>query len=313
MKVLDGAELAGFIKERQAAEVRALRSEGILPELAIIRDSDNPIIVKYVRLKQAYGEDIGVAVSDVFTRDVRGAILEANEDASVSGIIVQLPLVDVSKTDEIVSLISPSKDVDGLAQGVLDLEFVKNTSENTGSGTDATKTGNTGSKSPSRNAGQFDSATATAVNWLLTGYDISLSGKKIALVGRGRLVGAPLYRMFKNSRLDVSVFGHDSDLTVLRDFDAVISATGVAGLIKSSMISSGTILVDAGTASENGKLVGDVAPEVYERSDLAAITPVKGGVGPLTVAALFENLLRAAKNKQNLRGQEYCIFKQSGV
>lgn len=282
MKILDGKELAGFVKERQAAEVRALRSDGLLPELVIIRDSDNPVITKYVRLKQAYGEDIGVAVSDVFTKDVYGAILEANEDNSVSGIIVQLPLSDTSKTDEAVALISPAKDVDGLAQGILDLEFVKNTSREV-------------AKDKSEDA-HFDSATATAVNWLLTGYDVSLSDKKIALVGRGRLVGAPLYRMFRNSGLDVSVFGHDSDLSVLRDYDVVISATGVAGLIKSSMISPGTVLVDAGTASEGGKLVGDVSPEVYERSDLAAITPVKGGVGPLTVAALFDNLLRATKN-----------------
>ena len=276
MKILDGKELAGFVKERQAAEVRQLRSEGLLPELVIIRDSDSPVIVKYVHLKQAYGEDIGVAVSDVFTKDVREAILEANEDASVSGIIVQLPLSDTAQTDEVVSLINPLKDVDGLAQGVLDLEFVKHGR--------AGQTNNT-----------FDSATATAVNWLLTGYDISLSDKKIALVGRGRLVGAPLYRMFRNSGLDVSVFGHDSDLEVLRDFDVVISATGVPGLIKSAMIKPGTVLVDAGTASEGGKLVGDVSPEVLKRTDLAAVTPPTGGVGPLTVAALFDNALRAAK------------------
>ena len=260
MKTLDGKELAGFIKERQATMVRSLRAEGILPELVIIRDSDNPVITKYVRLKQAYGEDIGVAVSDVFAKDIREAILEANEDNSVSGIIVQLPISDVSKTDELVSLIAPEKDVDGLTQ-----------------------------------KGPFDSATATAINWLLTGYDINLLNKKIALVGRGRLVGAPLYRMFKDSGLDVSVFGHDSDLKNLRDFDVVISATGVPGLIKSVMISPGAVLVDAGTASEGGKLIGDVSPEVLERADLAAATPPVGGVGPLTVAALFDNVLRAAR------------------
>ena len=141
----------------------------------------------------------------------------------------------------------------------------------------------------------FDSATATAINWLLSGYDIDLSDKKIALVGRGRLVGAPLYRMFKNSGLDVTVFGHDADLTVLRNYDVIISATGVAHLIKSEMVKSGAVLVDAGTASEGGKLVGDVAPEVLERKDLKAITPAIGGVGPLTVAALFDNVIRAKK------------------
>ena len=183
MKILDGKELAGFVKERQAAEVRRLQAQGVSPKLVIIRDSGNPVIVKYVNLKVAYGEDIGVKVLDVLVDDAEGAkqaISEANSDPTVSGIIVQLPLQDISATDEVVSLISPEKDVDGLSGSVLDLKFVR------------------GEKVAFSNR-PFDSATATAINWLLTGYDINLSDKKIALVGRGRLVGAPLYRMFVNS------------------------------------------------------------------------------------------------------------------
>ena len=280
MKILDGKELAGFVKERQATEVRSLKAQGFSPKLVIIRDSDNPVIVKYVNLKMRYGEDIGVEVLDVLvssTAEAKEKILEANADDSVSGIIVQLPLVDVSVTDEVVGLIAPEKDVDGLSGSVLDLKFAR--------GEEVEFSGR-----------PFDSATATAINWLLTGYDINLSDKKIALVGRGRLVGAPLYRMFKNSGLNVSIFGHDSDLSVLTDYDVVISATGVGYLIKSEMIAPGTVVVDAGTASEGGKLVGDVSPEVLARKDLAAITPEKGGVGPLTVAVLFDNVLRAAKD-----------------
>ena len=279
MKILDGKELAGFVKERQAAEVRRLQAQGVSPKLVIIRDSGNPVIVKYVNLKVAYGEDIGVKVLDVLVDDAEGAkqaISEANSDPTVSGIIVQLPLQDISATDEVVSLISPEKDVDGLSGSVLDLKFVR------------------GEKVAFSNR-PFDSATATAINWLLTGYDINLSDKKIALVGRGRLVGAPLYRMFVNSGLDATVFGHDADLTVLKSYDVIISATGVAHLIKSAMIKPGTVVVDAGTANEGGKLVGDVDPEVLERKDLAAVTPVVGGVGPLTVAALFDNVIRGAK------------------
>lgn len=280
MKILDGKELAGFVKERQAAEIRSLQAQGVSPKLVIIRDSDNPVIVKYVNLKIAYGEDIGVKVLDVLVKDADGAkkaIKEANSDPTVSGVIVQLPLRDISKTDEVISLITPEKDVDGLSGSVLDLKFAQ------------------GEKVEFSNR-PFDSATATAINWLLTGYDINLSDKKIALVGRGRLVGAPLYRMFVSSGLNVSIFGHDSDLSVLTDYDVVISATGVGHLIKSEMIAPGTVVVDAGTASEGGKLVGDVSPEVLARKDLAAITPEKGGVGPLTVAVLFDNVLRAAKN-----------------
>lgn len=279
MKILNGKELSGFIKERQAKEVRSLQAQGLLPKLVIIRDSENPVISKYVNLKIAYGEDIGIAVSDILVEnaeDAKKAIEQANSDSAVSGIIVQLPLKDASLTDEVVSLIAPAKDVDGLSGSVIDLKFARGEEVEL-------------SERP------FDSATATAINWLLSGYDIDLSDKKIALVGRGRLVGAPLYRMFKNSGLDVTVFGHDADLIVLRNYDVIISATGVAHLIKSEMVKSGAVLVDAGTASEGGKLVGDVAPEVLERKDLKAITPAIGGVGPLTVAALFDNVIRAKK------------------
>ena len=299
MKFLDGKELAGFVKERQRLEVLELLSakRAATPKLVIFRDNSDPVITKYVELKKAYGADIGVAVEDVLVGSVdelKERIAAANANASVSGVIVQLPLLDPARTDEMVALIAPEKDVDGLAGGVEDLRFVRDFGQN----------GESVQKTPDEGARRvFDSATATAINWLLTGYDITLAGKKIALVGRGRLVGAPLFRMFHDSGLDVAVFGHDSDLSVLRDFDVIITATGVAGLIRPEMIrenrsrrkSDGAVVVDAGTASEGGKLVGDLDPAVYARSDLAAITPAKGGVGPLTVAVLFDNVIRAAK------------------
>lgn len=261
MKILDGAEIAGYIKEAQAHQVRSLRGQGVQPKLVIIRDSDNPVITKYVHLKQAYGEDIGVVVEDWFEPAVEQAIERANADTSVSGVIVQLPLVDIAQTDAVVQKIAPAKDVDGLNP--------------------------TGTK--------FESATATAINWLLAGYGINLEQSKIALVGRGRLVGAPLERMWRNSGLDVTTFGRQSDLAELRDYDVIVSATGVAHLIKSEMVRSGAIVVDAGTASEDGVLVGDVDDLVRKRDDLVAITPKVGGVGPLTVTALFEHVLMASQ------------------
>lgn len=268
MKELNGRELAGFIKERQAGQVRSLRARKIFPKLLIIRDSDNPVIVKYVELKKRYGEDIGVEVEDLKVADAeaaRAAVLSANKDARVSGMIVQLPLVDVSRTDEVVNLIAPEKDVDGLSQEV--------TAE----------------------ARKFESATATAINWLLAGHDVELSHERVALVGRGRLVGAPLERMWKASGVDVTVFQHDDDLARLSDFDVIVSATGVPHLIKSKMVRPGAVVVDAGTASEDGVLVGDVDAAVRERKDLAAITPISGGVGPLTISVLFEHVLAAAE------------------
>ena len=257
-KLLNGSELAGFIKERQAHEVRSLKRQ---PKLLIIRDSFDPVIMKYVNLKIKYGTDIGITVEDYHasTPDlIATKIKSANTDPATSGIIIQLPLTDKSKTEELCNLIAPKKDVDGL-------------------GKDA----------------HYDSATATAINWLLTGYDINLKNQKIAIVGRGKLVGAPLYQMFKNSNYNVQLFHRGSDLTKLKNFDIIISATGVPSLISDDMISPGAVVVDAGTASENGILKGDIADSTRERSDLTAITPIRGGVGPLTIACLFDHVIRA--------------------
>lgn len=256
MKILNGRELADFIKERQFLTVRGMTKK---PKLLIIRDSDNPVIVKYVNLKKEYGEDIGVLVEDFLAKssdEIRERILAANADDTISGIIIQLPILEREKTDELTSLIAPEKDVDGLS-------------------------GN----------GNYDSATATAINWLLAGYGIDLAAQKIALVGRGKLVGAPLFKMWTNSSFDVTVFGRGDDLSSLKNFSLIVSATGVPGLITSDMVAPGTIVVDAGTASEDGVLVGDVAEAVRERTDLSAITPRTGGVGPLTVACLFEHVI----------------------
>lgn len=268
VKILDGRELAGFIKERQAHVARSLHGKYKKPTLLIIRDSDNPVIDKYVHLKIKYGEDIGVKVLDyraTSSDDIAHRIKEANTDDSIHGIILQLPILEKDKTDALTSLIAPEKDVDGL----------------------------------SGRPGAYDSATATAILWLLAGYDIDLKGKKIALVGRGKLVGAPLLKILKTAGHSVEMFHRGSDLTNLTKFDIIISATGVPGLILNDFVAPGTILVDAGTASEGGVLKGDLAPAVRERTDLAAITPMTGGVGPLTITCLFDHLLTAAEKAEN--------------
>ena len=269
VKELSGREIAGFVKERQAHLVRSLRGQKIFPKLLILRDSDNPVITKYVELKKHYGEDIGVAVEDFVAQnldELKNKINEANRNKAISGMIVQLPLknADKDQIDEVVQLIASEKDVDGLS-------------------------GN----------GKFDSATATAINWLLAGYDINLENKAIALVGRGRLVGAPLYKMLTNSNYHVELFHRGSNLEDLKNFDVIITATGVPHLIKSEYIKNGAVIVDAGTASEKGVLMGDLDEAVRNREDLAAITPKLGGVGPLTVSVLFENVIFAATQQNS--------------
>ncbi len=256
MKELNGRELAGYVKERQARQVRQLRAKKIFPKLAIFYDNDSPVIAKYMSLKQQYGEDIhiDVEVIKISANDAVEKLKAAAEDENVTGIIVQLPLAECDMG--ILDLIPLEKDVDGLR-------------------------------------GESDTATAMAIHWLLTGYGIDLEHKKLAIVGRGKLVGAPLMKMWTESNYDVSLFHRGDDLEKLADYDVIVTATGVPGLIKSRMIKYGGVIVDAGTASEGGVIKGDLDDEARERDDLT-LTPKIGGVGPLTVAMLFENVIRAA-------------------
>ncbi|MCA9344219.1 bifunctional 5,10-methylenetetrahydrofolate dehydrogenase/5,10-methenyltetrahydrofolate cyclohydrolase [Candidatus Saccharibacteria bacterium] len=265
MKILDGSSLASYIKERQATEVRSLiQGSRIQPKLAIIRTNPDPIVDSYMKLKQQYGQDIGVEV-EVHTIEQNEAIqriAKLNNDKSVQGIIVQIPLPNPKQTNEILNKVDPDKDVDGLA----------------------VKT-------------KFDAPTPMAITWLLAGYNINLPGKKIAIIGHGRLVGKPLAKLLSTSDLDVSVVDKNSgDLSEqCTTSDIIISATGVPGLITSQMVKPDAVIVDAGVATDSNGLIGDVAPDVREMTDIT-ITPIKGGVGPLTVCALFDNVIRSARN-----------------
>lgn len=264
MRLLNGSELAGFIKERQAHEVRVLRqAHGVIPKLAIIRTNPDPVVDSYMKLKQGYGDDIQVVV-DVHTIDqdeVFERIKQLNDDSAVHGIIVQIPLPDKSQTTDVLNAVAVSKDVDGLAANTT-----------------------------------FDPATPMAINWLLAGYNIELRGKKIVLVGNGRLVGRPLASMWRQSELDVEVADRTtenlSELT--RSADVLVCATGVPSLITADMVKPDAVIVDAGVATDKNGLVGDVDESVRALPDIT-ITPEKGGVGPLTVCALFDNVLRSAQ------------------
>jgi methylenetetrahydrofolate dehydrogenase (NADP+)/methenyltetrahydrofolate cyclohydrolase len=266
---LNGSELAEFIKERQAKAVRGLRQAyGVRPKLAIVVTVDNPVIETYMRLKKRYGADILVEVD--IHRVEQGKVLEKisqlNNDDSVHGIIIQLPLQDTSETDSIVNAVKPSKDVDAL-------------------GVDAT----------------LEPATPTAILWLLAGYGIDFNNKKVVLIGKGKLVGQPLECMLKQSSVNVVSCDSSDDISkAVSVADIIVTATGVPGVLSSKDIPLNAVVVDAGVAVEEGQTKGDLASDVYEREDLK-ITPKKGGVGPLTVCALFENVITAAKQSAGIK------------
>lgn len=269
MRMLNGQEIADFIKERQAHQVRALRqARGIAPKLAIIRTNPAPVVDSYMKIKREYGADIlvDVEVHTITQAQAPEVIKQLNADSSVHGIIVQLPIPDPAGTVAILDMVDLDKDVDGLHAQAL-----------------------------------HDAPTPTAILWLLAGYNIELRGKQVLVIGRGRLVGAPLVRMLTASNIAVTVANRKTDdlATLVRKADVVISATGVPGLVQSEWLKVGAVVVDAGVATDKNGLVGDIDVAARERDDLT-ITPLKGGVGPLTVCALFENVIRAA---QKVSGQ----------
>lgn len=266
MKVLSGSDLAGFIKERQSKAVRSLRqAHKIVPTLAIVRTNSDPVVDSYMRLKSKYGADIfvDVQVHDVLQKQAIETISKLNDDPAIHGIIVQIPLPDPTQTDTILNAVAPQKDVDGLGNKAI-----------------------------------LDPATPMAISWLLSGYNITMTGKNIVIVGNGRLVGKPLAKMWKNSGLNVSVA--DSKVANLSEIvqkaDILICATGVPGLITSEMVNPEGVMVDAGVATDKNGLVGDISASVRQLPNIS-ITPEKGGVGPLTVCALFENVIRAAQQQ----------------
>ncbi len=269
-KLLRGDELAEFIKKRQLRQARNLRQEyKIIPKLVIIKSVNaGDVINTYVRMKQRYAADIAVEteVISCSQNDMPAAIARANHDAAVQGIIVQLPLDDPAQTEEIVNQIAPQKDVDGLGEKA-----------------------------------DFVSATAEAIDWLLAGYNVELGGKKIAIFGQGKLVGAPLMKMWQQRGFDVTPLSRSTENNdeILRASDVIVSATGVAGILTNENVPQKAVVVDAGTVSEDGKIVGDAAEELQIRQDLT-ITPPKGGVGPLTIVLLFEHVIQAS-------------YKQAGV
>ena len=263
--LLKGSDLVEYISERQAKQVRALiQSRGITPTLAIlIANPKNLAIQKYVKFKQARAKQLGISIQiHVPKQDqLEGAILKLNQDSKVHGIILQLPLEEASQTEYFLNLITPQKDVDALGEEAV-----------------------------------VQPATAGAILWLLAGYNIELKNKKILIIGQGRLVGTPITRLLTEQNLNLETLDISASEQKLKaeiqKADIIISATGSPELIKLSYLKDRQVVIDAGTAESGGVLLGDLDPEVYNGDLNLKLTPKVGGLGPLTISYLFENLIQ---------------------
>lgn len=277
---LDGKEVAKKVKNKIKEEIeKIVEKYNECPELAVIQVGDNAASKIYVNSKIKQCEEVGIKSrsyifpENISEQEILDKIDELNKDKKVSGILVQLPLPDHINTPKIIEEIALEKDVDGFKP------------ENLGKVVLGDETA-------------FISCTPAGIIKLLEEYKISLEGKDVVIVGRSNIVGKPMMALLVNEGATVTVCNSKTkDIEEkTKRADILIVAVGKKSLITSEMVKDGVIVVDVGiNRDENNKICGDVDFESVSKK-AQYITPVPGGVGPMTIAMLLSNTLKAFKN-----------------
>jgi len=268
---MDGRALAAKVRARVAEQVSPLGRLG----LATVLVGDDPASQTYIRLKHTAAREVGIEPTDirlpedVAQDDVLDRIEALNADDAVDGILVQTPLPAQLDAGELQAAVDPLKDVDGLHPvnvGLLHL-----------------------------GRPMLVPATPLGVMELLAEYDVRLEGARAVVIGRSDIVGRPVAALLTHANATVTVC-HSRTQDLGRhtlDADVIVAAVGVAGLVTPDVVKTGAVVIDVGTNRTDAGLVGDVDPGV---ADVASfLTPVPGGVGPMTIACLLENTARAAR------------------
>ena len=281
-QILDGKALAAEIRSEVKTQVAALAEKGVSTALAVILVGDDSASQVYVRNKIKASADTGIRSlefrmpAETTQQQLLAKIAELNVDESVDGILVQLPLPKQINADAVISAIDPAKDVDGF--------HVANAG--------ALVTGKQG----------FVPCTPFGVMRLIEKSGVNPRGKSAVIVGRSNIVGKPMALLLLAADATVTV-AHSCtpDLSaVTRNADILVAAVGRAKLIKADMVKPGAVVIDVGmNRDENGKLCGDV--DFAEVKEIAgSITPVPGGVGPMTIAMLMQNTVLAAQMRRGI-------------
>ena len=271
--IMDGKSLKGEILSGLAEEVKALDK---VPTLCVIQVGDDEASNVYINQKRKMCNDIGYnfiheKYDDSITEDELLKNIERfNSNDNIDAILVQMPLPSGINEKSIQNAVNKYKDVDGLNDSnIVDLISGKSS---------------------------LYPCTACGVISLLDKYGVTLEGSNVVIVGRSSLVGMPLFHMLENRNATVTLCHSKTRnlQSITKNADIIISATGVKGLIKEDMVNNNAVVVDVGITRENGKLYGDVDfDNVSKKASL--ITPVPGGVGPMTIASLAQNVLKAYK------------------
>lgn len=277
---IDGKLTSTNIKEELKREIEELKKvDGKVPGLAVVQVGENPASSVYVNSKVKTCHNLGMNSKryqlgeDVSEGELLKLVEELNNDDEIHGILVQLPLpkhIDEKKITQSISLL---KDVDGFKEENLGKMLI---------GDDTC----------------FKSCTPYGIMELIKRYNIELLGKDVVIVGRSNIVGKPLAALMMNEDATVTVCHSKTNDLVgkLQRADIIVVAVGRKGFLTSEMVKEGAVVVDVGiNRGEDGKLYGDVDyPEVSKKA--SAITPVPGGVGPMTIAMLMKNTLKSFKN-----------------
>lgn len=281
-QILDGKALAAEIRSEVKTQVAALAEKGVSTALAVILVGDDSASQVYVRNKIKACADTGIRSlefrmpAETTQQQLLAKIAELNADESVDGILVQLPLPKQINADAVIAAIDPAKDVDGF--------HVANAG--------ALVTGKQG----------FVPCTPFGVMRLIEKSGVNPRGKSAVIVGRSNIVGKPMALLLLAADATVTVaHSRTPDLSaVTRNADILVAAVGRAKLIKADMVKPGAVVIDVGmNRDENGKLCGDV--DFAEVKEVAgSITPVPGGVGPMTIAMLMQNTVLAAQMRRGI-------------
>lgn len=281
-KILDGKQIAKDYRQGLQNQVEALKEKGFTPKLSGILVGNDGASQSYVRSKKKAAEKIGM-ISEIVhleetatEEEVLNELNRLNNDDSVSGILVQVPLPKQVSEQKILEAINPDKDVDGFHPINIGKLYID---EQT-----------------------FVPCTPLGIMEILKHADIDLEGKNAVVIGRSHIVGQPVSKLLLQKNASVTILhSRSKDMaSYLKDADVIVSAVGKPGLVTKDVVKEGAVIIDVGnTPDENGKLKGDVDYDAVKEI-AGAITPVPGGVGPLTITMVLNNTLLAEKMRRGV-------------
>ncbi|HDD6884692.1 TPA: bifunctional methylenetetrahydrofolate dehydrogenase/methenyltetrahydrofolate cyclohydrolase FolD [Staphylococcus aureus] len=281
-KILDGKQIAKDYRQGLQDQVEALKEKGFTPKLSVILVGNDGASQSYVRSKKKAAEKIGM-ISEIVhleetatEEEVLNELNRLNNDDSVSGILVQVPLPKQVSEQKILEAINPEKDVDGFHPINIGKLYID---EQT-----------------------FVPCTPLGIMEILKHADIDLEGKNAVVIGRSHIVGQPVSKLLLQKNASVTILhSRSKDMaSYLKDADVIVSAVGKPGLVTKDVVKEGAVIIDVGnTPDENGKLKGDVDYDAVKEI-AGAITPVPGGVGPLTITMVLNNTLFAEKMRRGI-------------